>query len=433
MVIWPQVAAFLIIGYLSMTRSFAYLGIPQLQLFIGEIVLAAFLVLKPRAALGTWIVALLRPSPLSTLSLALFVFMTYGVWQALRGVMGGDPVLHVLKFLTFNYYAIYLTLGIWIGIHAYHLLPRIIHVLAWVNGIYALMWLSVLKSMEIYIPGSTVSLFGLPSGGPVAIVGLLCFTRNPRTVWPVLALNVIVTLGVQQRSQWLGLAVGALVWGLCTGRLGRLVGMAAIGLAALAAVEFSGVQLGVGGRTTSFAEVISRAVAPIDKDLARQFSPHAQHHAGTMEWREKWWDQIWISAHSTPTLEAFGHGYGFDLFGLAPASVRAGQDAEVRTPHSVFYHALGYTGWVGVVLFAALQLSILQLLWRAFRVDGRPAGVAFWAIGIAMACFEASFETPYKAIPFYLLAGITMAPAFHLKAVANADPPRSQLLPVAGR
>ena len=102
-------------------------------------------------------------------------------------------------------------------------------------------------------------------------------------------------------------------------------------------------------------------------------------------------------------LEAFGHGYGFDLFVLAPDDVRAGQAEEIRTPHSVFYYALGYTGWVGVALFAVLQFAILRLLWRSFRLTGQPAGVVCWVMGMAMACFEAGFETPYKAIPFYLL------------------------------
>jgi O-antigen ligase len=110
-------------------------------------------------------------------------------------------------------------------------------------------------------------------------------------------------------------------------------------------------------------------------------------------------------------LEAFGHGYGFDLFGLAPEEVRAGQDEEIRTPHSVFFYALGHTGWVGVGLFAVLQITILRLLWRAFRLSGQPAGVVFWVMGMSMACFEQSFDTPYRAIPFYLLVGMAMAPA----------------------
>ena len=84
MVIWPWVAAFLIIGYLTMGRSFAYLGVPPI--FIGEIALAAFLALKPRVALGTWAASLVRSSPLSAFGLALLIFMAYGTWQVARGI-----------------------------------------------------------------------------------------------------------------------------------------------------------------------------------------------------------------------------------------------------------------------------------------------------------------------------------------------------------
>jgi hypothetical protein len=102
MVIWSRLAGFLVVGYLSMARSFAYLGVPPI--FIGEAVLAAFLLLKPRVALGTWAMSLVRASPLSGLGLALLIFMLYGLWQMGRGVLEGSPVLYTLKFFIFNYY-----------------------------------------------------------------------------------------------------------------------------------------------------------------------------------------------------------------------------------------------------------------------------------------------------------------------------------------
>jgi hypothetical protein len=105
-------------------------------------------------------------------------------------------------------------------------------------------------------------------------------------------------------------------------------------------------------------------------------------------------------------LEAFGHGYGFDLFILAAWQMREYETMEIRTPHSVFYYALGYTGWAGVLLFAALQLAILRLLWQSFRFGGQPAGGVFWMMGMAMASFQPGFDTPYFAIPFYLMVGM---------------------------
>jgi hypothetical protein len=415
-----------------MTRSFAYFGIPPL--FIGEIVLGAFVLLKPRVALGTWVTSLLRPSPLNGLGFALLIFMLYGVFQVGRGVLGGNSVVHTFKFFIFNYYTIYLFMGIWIGLQAPEFLPKLVRVLAWVHGLYSLIWLMALRHVEASMPGSEMALFGLPAGGAVAVLGLLCFERNLRAVWPVLALNMMAVMAMQARATWLGLGLGVLVWGLLTRRFGRVVALGVAGLAVLGMIELAGIRWGTEGRAMSPSrEVLSIAIAPIDMELAKELSPRAIKKANTAEWRHKWWDQIWLAVHSDPMFEAFGLGYGFDLFALAPEDVRAGQAEEIRTPHSVFYYALGYTGWVGVVLFAILQFAILRLLWRSFRFTGQPAGVVFWVMGMAMASFEAGFDTPYKAIPFYLLVGMAMAPGLQAKGGEDARPARAQLLSVAGR
>jgi hypothetical protein len=410
MVIWSWAVGFLLLGYLSMTRTFAYLGIPPF--FIGEIVLAAFVLLKPRVALGTWVDSLLRASPLHGLSLAFLIFFLYGFWQLERGVLGGAPVLYTLKFFIFNYYVLYLLLGMWVGIQAPDFLPKLIRILAWFHGVYGLVWLVALREMAVFIPGSDVPLFGFPAGGAVAILGLLCFERYLRAVWPILVLNIMIVLAMQARAMWLGLAAGILTWGLVTGRLSRVVAVGVGGLVVLGMVEISGFQVGSGSSrsATISRDVVGIVIAPINIELAKQLSPRAVMKMTTGDWRKRWWDQIWHSVHSTPMREAFGHGYGFDLFGLAPDDVRAGQAEEIRTPHSVFYYALGHTGWAGVILFGALQLSILKLLWRSYRLTGQPAGVVFWVMGMSMALFEESFDSPYKAIPFYLLLGLSIAP-----------------------
>jgi hypothetical protein len=439
MVIWPQIAGFLLVGYLSMTRSFAYLGIPQLSIFIGEIVLTAFLLLKPRVALGTWAASLLRSSPLNAMGLALLVFVLYGILQVGRGVLNGSSVFYTFKFFIFNYYTIYLFLGIWIGLRAPDHLLRLVRVIAWVNGIYGLLWIVALNPSRGYVvammPGADVTLFGQPGGGTAAILGMLCFERNLRAVWPLLALNIIVTLALQVRAEWLGLALGVLVWGALTRRLNRVVAIGMAGLGVIGMIELAGIQLPGrnAGTEVSLGETLGRAIAPINTELAKKLSPNAKKAASTAEWRELWWEHIWLSVHSAPMLEAFGHGYGFDLFGLAPEEVRAGQeDLDVRTPHSVFYFALGYTGWVGVALFGVLQFTILRLLWQAFRVSGQPAGVVWWVMGMSMACFEQSFDTPYRAIPFYLLVGMAMAPALWSKRELDAPPARAQSLAAVG-
>jgi hypothetical protein len=431
MTLWLRAAGFLLIGYLSMKRTFAYVGVPPL--FVGEIVLAAFLLLKPRVALGTWAASLLRPSPLNGLSLALLAFVAYGCWQVGRGILGGHDPMFTLEFFVFNYYPLYLFLGLWIALHAPDALPQLVRAIAWVNGVYGLLYIVALRHVGLELPGTGQPLFSPPGGGAVAILGLLCFERDLRRVWLVLALNIVVTLAWQVRAEWLGLGLGIFAWGMLTGRLGRVVAIGLAGIAVMGALELAGIQLvGRTGGTVSLSETLARAIAPISLDLAKELSPNADYHAGTAEWRELWWEQIWRSAHSSPMLEAFGHGYGFDLFGLAPPEVREGQPDDIRTPHSVFYFALGYTGWVGVVLFAALQLAIFRLLWRSHRYACQPVGVVWWVMGLAMASFEEGFETPFKAIPFYLLCGMAIAPGLLAAPAAGASPARrARAIPAA--
>ncbi len=421
MVIWPQIAGFLLVGYLSLARSFAYLGVPPI--FIGEIVLAAFLLLKPRVALGTWASSLFRPSPLNGLGLALLVFMAYGVWQVGRGILSGIPALYTLKFFTFNYYTLYLFMGMWIGLQAPQFLPKLIRTVAWVNGIYGIIYVLGLRDLGVYIPGTTVPLFSAPTGQVLVILGLLCFERDLRKVSVVLVINIVITLVWQVRAEWAGLAFGILAWGLLTGRIGRVLAIGMAGLAVLGLIELAGIQLPGRNSEVSLSETLARAIAPIDKDLARQFSPNAKYHAGTAEWREQWWHGIWQSVHSRPMLEAFGHGYGFALITVAPKEAQKNNEND-RTPHSVFYYTLGYTGWVGVVIFAALQLAIVKLLWRSYQITGQPVGLAWWLMQLVMASFEEGLETPFHAIPFYLLVGITMAPALQWQEWLPAFPGR---------
>jgi hypothetical protein len=430
MVIWPRIVAVLLVGYLCGKRSFAHLGLPPF--FVGEIALGAFLLLKPRVVLGTWAASLFRASPLNLLGLTLLIFTVYGVWQVGRGVLAGHSFIYTMKFFVFNYYALYLFLGIWVALHSPDCLPKLVRVIAWVNGIYGLLFVLFLRDVPISMPGYggiDVPLFVGPGGGAVAILGLLCFERNLLAGWliVVMVLNIVVTAAWQVRAEWAGLALGMLVWGSLTGRMGRLVAFGMSGILVFGMLEVAGIQLvGRTGENISLSETIGRFVAPIDVELAEAISPGAARHVGTAEWRELWWEEIWRSVHSQPDLEAFGHGYGFDLMGLAPLEVRDGQeDNEVRTPHSVFFYALGYTGWVGVFLFSFLQFAIVKLLWRSYLFTNQPVGLVLWVAGMTMAFFEGSFETPFKAIPFYLLAGICIAPGLQLGSVSDV-PLRAQ-------
>jgi hypothetical protein len=221
-------------------------------------------------------------------------------------------------------------------------------------------------------------------------------------------------IGVQVRADWLGFSVGLLTYGIVTlGRgfqhLQRIVCAVAVALGLLVVGYIVDFQLpspvGRGG-TISSREIIGRALAPLNSDIARQYSHNADSYAGTFSWRTEWWHAIWTSVLAEPVRAVIGYGYGYPLYSLTNYVPN-----DVRTPHNVFIYALGYGGWVGVAIFFLLQFSLLRLLLQAYRITGQPFGIMYWATALSGAFFSNFFETPFGAIPFYLLVGLAAAPA----------------------
>lgn len=415
--IWVRGVDLLLLGYFSLTRSFAYVGIPPLKLFIGELVLGAFLLSQTRAVLGRWLAALVVPAPLSGVAWGLFLFLAYGLFQVIRGISLGYPPLTAVQNLVFNYYPLYLFLGLWVGVRMPTYLPRFVHLLAWCNGIYGVTYLVLLNSLPWIIPGSPeVRLFGQPGGSAVALLGLLIFEHRLVRVWTLLLLNGFVMLGLQVRAEWLGFLVAVALWGWLTKRLDRLggVGVAVgilLGVMLLTDLKLPGV-FGRGG-TISVQEMVGRAVAPLNQELAAQYTESAHSYAGTVSWRTEWWKAIWNSIHDKREQTLIGYGYGKALGDLVPYL----QGDVIRTPHNVFFYALAYGGWVGVGVFFLFQWTVARLLWQAYRVTGQPVGLVFWAMALTEGFFSNFFETPFGAIPFYLLVGLASAPASGVFAV----------------
>ena len=131
---WARLALLLTIGYLCATRSFAYLGLPWISLYVGEMALAAFLLSNPRTKRGRWLRVAWHTIRLRRFEWLLLLLLCYGVLEALRGVLSGYPALTAARDTAFNYYPIFLFLGIWVGLRDRSFLQRAVHALAWWNG-----------------------------------------------------------------------------------------------------------------------------------------------------------------------------------------------------------------------------------------------------------------------------------------------------------
>ena len=416
---WGKLTLFLIIGYLSASRSFAYLGIPWINIYIGEIALATFLFFGPSTKQGSWIRFVWRIRRFRRFEHLVLLLLFYGAFEALHGICSGYPAFTAARDTAFNYYSLFVLLGVWAGLRDRDLLRRTALGLAWWNGCYGLAYVLFLSAVPWAMPGTTnraseiVPLFSEPIGSGIAILGLFAFEPKLRRVWYLLVLNAVVMLWVQMRAEWFGFIVGLFVFAWLTKRIRPLLIACGILIAVIGIMYLGDVHLpsakGRGGQISVDA-IIARGVAPIDKSMADNLAPPEDvvGYAGTAKWRLVWWANIWETIHSNPLRALIGLGYGYPIGDLNPFIE---QGRFIQTPHNDFFYALGYSGWIGVVIFVLLQIELLRLLWRSYKVTGQPFGLMCWTALIVLSMFGDFFESPMGGISFFLVMGVALAPA----------------------
>ncbi|MFZ0640197.1 MAG: O-antigen ligase family protein [Candidatus Acidiferrales bacterium] len=439
---WANLAAFLVVGYLGIGRAFAYLGLPWISLYIGEMVLASFLIFGPRTKQGPWLRLAQRIPQLKRFEWLLLLLILYGGFEALRGILQGYPALTALRDTAFNYYPLFLLLGIWVGLKNRDFLRRVVRTLAWFNGCYGLAYILFLSRIPWTMPGTadapkSVPLFSEPSGASaIVLLGLIVFEPHLRKISHLIALNAFVLLGLQVRGEWVGFAAGILVFAWLTKKLKHLavaVGLFVILLGLMYVTRLSvqspkgrGDNVGAGTRISA-DYLVARAIAPLSENLAARLATpeDVRFAAGTAEWRLVWWAAIWEEVHSRLSSALLGFGYGYPIGNLNP-DISVG--TFIQTPHSDFFYALAFSGWLGVALFGLLQIEIARLLWRSYRITGLLFGLMCWSAFLTMSMFEDFFETPINAIPFFLLLGAAIAPALIARRRASPNDRRAPLL-----
>jgi len=436
---WGKVAAFLIVGYLCGARSFAYLGLPWISLYVGEMTLAAFLLFGPKTQHGLWLRVAWHDRRLRRYERLLLLLLIYGAFEALHGILSGYPAFTAARDTAFNYYPIFLLLGIWVGLRDRDFLRQVLHALAWWNGCYGLAYLLFLNRLSWIMPGtssapSPVHLFGQPYGSAVALLGLIAFEPRLGRNWHLIALNTLVMACVQIRAEWVGFLLGVLVFAWCTKRVKPLAIAGALLIVLFGVMYLAKIDLpaptGRLGRISA-ESLVARAVAPFSPNLAYELAPPEDvvGFTGTTEWRLVWWASIWEAAHADASHALLGFGYGYPIGDLNPFIVPG---EFIQTPHNVFFYALGYSGWIGVILFGLLQFELLRLIWRSYEFTGQPFGLMCWAALLAGSMFEDFFEAPYGAIPFYLLVGVALAPGLLCAGIGPAAEEAEPIPPRAG-
>jgi hypothetical protein len=406
---WTIATVVVVGGYLLFQRPFAYLGVPGTPLFVGEMLLGAFYLLRSDVAGHRLMRALLTPDRLGAMAWGVFLVALYGATLVIRGDNANYPRRLLLQEFVFNLYPLYLFLGLWLAERDPKLLERFMIGVAWATGIYGAIYLPFLNNSIATIPGTTILLFRAPLGTGAAIIALLAFKVRGWRLWVPLLLNLLVLLGVQNRAAYAGFVVGLVVWAVMAKRVGRVAAIGAVLTAVLAVAWVLDLRLELsrGASEYSARNIVAAVVAPFDEEAASRYSEDARNFSGTTEWRKTWWAGIWDAVHADPVHTAFGSGYGFEL--TSTADLRS-SDPDLRTPHNWFMYAIGYGGWTHVLVFVFLLSAVSLLLWEAFRRTGVAFGLPFLALSTTVATFSNFYETPYAAIPVWVLCGMAIAP-----------------------
>ncbi len=399
----------------SFGKTFYYLGIPAAKIFIGDITLGLFFVLRTRELASRWFGALTGRNVLSPFAWVLLLSVLFGIVEVLYGLHSGYSLLTALQNLVFNLYPVYFFLSLWVGSEHPTMLQKVIRWWAWTLALYGPAYLLVLNKIKWFVPGTDgVPLFPQAGGGGMFLLSLLALERRPSRFWLPMVMCAFMMLAAQVRSEWLSTIIGFVLWGLLERKFAR-VAQAFTLIAALLVIGFVlDVDLpstSLRGGAVSSREIVARGLSAVSPSLAQEYtaSKNTAMYAGTISWRTRWWSAIWDSVSPEHSLvkAAFGNGYGFPLKDLVPY-LRA--VAELRTPHSIFYFALGYSGWIGVLLFFGLQAALFKMLWRVYKLTGQSWGIVAQTMTVVGALFGNSLESPMEAIPFYLLMGLFIGP-----------------------
>lgn len=401
--------------------------------FVG-LALGPLMFLDSRVLVQRWYQGLTgRNSVLSGFSWALLLSVFYGFVQVAYGLLSGYPPVTVFQVFVFNLCPLYLFLGLWAGERRPGLMRSYVRYSAWFAVLYTPLFFAVLSKLNRTLPGD-IDLFPRPGSGIGTLLGLFAYEPNLLRFWLPILILTFLAIANQIRADWLGLGIALLLWGGATRKLGRVFGIAGLLVLLLLIGFVADVRLpplpGRGGELSA-RETVSRGLAVVMPGISERLGTSTQNerfYNGTMYWRQVWWRGIREGVWEKYSTLVFGFGYGFPIkqFG-----VNGMKDANIRSPHSIFYFTLGYSGVVGVALFFWLQYATMRLLWSTYRATGQIYGLANYCALLVGAFFGNFLETPQGGIFTYVMAGLCVGPMFC--AGARPESERDVLLRPARR
>lgn len=385
---------FLLYGYFFIGKAFVYISFP----------LALFFSLDRKLVFDRIYNALTRPGELSGLTWTLLVSTIYGIVGVVYGLVSGYSPVTTIEVFAFILCPWFLYFGVYAGEHQPGAVRNYVRFMAWFHAISTPLYYVVLRNVPFF--GGDEGIFQ-PGSGALVLIGLFCFERNLGKYWFPILVCSFDTIAAEIRADWLGLGIAVAIWAVAAKQVGRVVAMTGVLVAFLAIGFAADVRIpalpGRGGEISA-RDTVGRALSSIDPELAHEYSSNSQTYAGTVKWRETWWRAIRDLVFDKPTTTVFGLGFGYPIKDL----VSYLGNSDIRSPHSVFYFTLAYSGLLGFCVFAALQLNLLLLFWRTFRKTGQIFGFVSLIFLLIGSFFGNFFEAPQRSVPPYIMWGMCL-------------------------
>lgn len=268
----------------------------------------------------------------------------------------------------------------------------------------------------IPLPGGAAGIFQLRPDIDMAILGvgagtfLLRAFRTTKRFWPVIAIivSLVDVFSLQSRAGLISVVasmfVAYLIFYVSTpSRSGRRLFSQMLVPIAIAVLLLVLPLTGAG----------QRIIATVDASAA---TTQGQLSAkGTENARRLVWSQVIAWTNDSPSRQIIGSGFGNDFLSESGTLtfLEGTTYDNVRSPHNYFVGIYARMGAVGLVLAAAVMLSLVFTLFRRLRVaaqDDVVATAAMIVIAILpVASLGVVLEAPFGAVPFWWAAGIIFA------------------------
>lgn len=435
----------ILLGYATMGRGFAYLGISPL--FVGEVTLLVGLI-----SLCSGAVRLKLPR-----MIAVWILLLFMVWCGARMV----PYVSKFKFDALRDSAIwmYASYAIVIASLLFHSperfgeLIRRYRMFVWIFMAVApvmLIFTNAFAERMPKVPGTDVDIVTLKGGDVcVHLVAAFAFVSlfvPANRAWPALFLvPVNLALNLLVRAGLVTFTLGTAVLMLMRPRsqlFYRMLISGALGVVAMWAIDLRIRPDPENPREVSVDQLFRNIASVVGWSKAEELD-------GTKEWRMNWWKEIVrYTVHGSYFWT--GKGFGINLANDDGFQVEA--DETLRSPHNGHLTILARAGVPGLGLWIAFQTvwlgTIIAAYIRAQRNRERDwanlyivLGV-YWLAFLVNASFDVFLESPMGGIWYWTVMGVGIG-AVHVHRVAphiltealaeHAHPDRTQFLPAARR